>query len=50
MKAALYHGPRDIQVEELPMPALAADEVLVRVVGCGIEIWAEVEERMRRRA
>lgn len=36
MKAALYHGPRDIQVEELPMPAIAADEVLVRVVACGI--------------
>ena len=91
MKAALYRGPRDIQVEELPMPAIAAGEVLVRVVACGIsgavalqfpmrhpgvgtvvvgasnpreieenvaaatfpvpdEIWAEVEERMRRRA
>lgn len=36
MKAAVYHGPRDIRVEELPMPAIAADEVLVRVVACGI--------------
>jgi 2-desacetyl-2-hydroxyethyl bacteriochlorophyllide A dehydrogenase len=36
MKAAVYHGPRDIRVEELPMPAIAADEVLVRVAACGI--------------
>src|SRR5207237_9108767 len=36
MKAAVYHGPRDIRVEELPVPAIAADEVLVRVAVCGI--------------
>ena len=36
MKAAVYHGPRDIRVEELPLPAIAADEVLVRVAACGI--------------
>jgi|SRR5947207_14450674 len=36
MKAAVYHGPRDIRVEELPVPAIAADEVLVRVAACGI--------------
>ena len=31
MKAAVYHGPRDIRVEELPMPAIAADEVLIGI-------------------
>jgi len=36
MKAAVYHGPCDIRAEELPMPAIAADEVLARVVACGI--------------
>ena len=36
MKAAIYHGPRDIRVEEVPMPAIAEDELLVRIKACGI--------------
>ena len=36
MKAAVYHGPRDIRVEEVPMPAIAEDELLVRIKACGI--------------
>jgi threonine dehydrogenase-like Zn-dependent dehydrogenase len=36
MKAAVYHGPRDIRVEDIERPAIAADEILVRVRACGI--------------
>jgi threonine dehydrogenase-like Zn-dependent dehydrogenase len=36
MQAAVYHGPRDIRVEEIPTPTIAEDEVLVRVHACGI--------------
>ena len=36
MKAAVYHGPRDIRVEDVSKPEIAEDEVLVRVQACGI--------------
>lgn len=36
MKAAVYHGPGDIRVEEVPRPTPAPGEVLVRVRACGI--------------
>ncbi len=36
MKAAVYHGPRDLRVEEVPDPVPAPDEVIVRVEACGI--------------
>ena len=36
MKAAVYHGPRDIRVEDIDRPGIAADEILVRVRACGI--------------
>jgi 2-desacetyl-2-hydroxyethyl bacteriochlorophyllide A dehydrogenase len=36
MKAALYHAPRDIRVEDVPVPSIAADELLVRIKACGI--------------
>jgi 2-desacetyl-2-hydroxyethyl bacteriochlorophyllide A dehydrogenase len=36
MKAAVYHGPRDIRVEDVPMPEIAEDELLVRIKACGI--------------
>lgn len=36
MKAAVYHGPRDIRVEDVPIPEIAEDELLVRVKACGI--------------
>jgi 2-desacetyl-2-hydroxyethyl bacteriochlorophyllide A dehydrogenase len=36
MKAAVYHGPRDIRVEDVPMPEIGEDELLVRVKACGI--------------
>lgn len=36
MKAAVYHGPRDIRVEDIATPGIGADEMLVRVQACGI--------------
>jgi 2-desacetyl-2-hydroxyethyl bacteriochlorophyllide A dehydrogenase len=36
MKAAVYYGPRDIRVEDIDYPSIAADEILVRVRACGI--------------
>ena len=37
MRAAVYHGPKDIRVEQVPEPdAVGADEVLVRPFWCGI--------------
>ena len=36
MQAAVYHGPRDIRVEDVTTPSITADEVLVRVEACGI--------------
>ncbi len=36
MKAAVYHGPRDIRVEEVNRPEIGEQEVLVKVRACGI--------------
>lgn len=36
MKAAVFHGPGWIVAEEASIPSVAAGEVLVRVVACGI--------------
>ena len=36
MRAAVYHGPRDIRVEDVPVPSIAAHELLVRIKACGI--------------
>ena len=36
MQAAVYYGPRDIRVEDVPLPDLAEDELLVRIKACGI--------------
>ena len=36
MQAAICCGPRDIRVEDVPMPELAEDELLVRIKACGI--------------
>jgi len=36
MKAAVFHGPRDIRFEEIEKPKLEEGEVLVRVRACGI--------------
>jgi 2-desacetyl-2-hydroxyethyl bacteriochlorophyllide A dehydrogenase len=36
MKAAVFHGPRDIRIEEVAVPELESGEVLIKVHACGI--------------
>lgn len=36
MLAAVYHGPEDLRVEEVPVPAIGADDVLLRVLRANI--------------
>ena len=36
MKTAIIYGPRDIQVEEVDIPLIGPDDVLVRVKVSGI--------------
>ncbi|MFC1824143.1 zinc-binding dehydrogenase [Thermodesulfobacteriota bacterium] len=36
MQAAIFYGPRDIRVEEIPLPGIGEEEVLVQVKACGI--------------
>src|ERR1035438_7648916 len=36
MKALVLKGPRRFAIEDVPVPDLEADEVLVRVCACGI--------------
>jgi L-iditol 2-dehydrogenase len=36
MLAAVYHGPNDLRVEEVPVPAIQDDELLVRVLNANI--------------
>jgi L-iditol 2-dehydrogenase len=36
LRAAVFHGPNDLRVEDRPRPSIASDEALLRVRGCGI--------------
>ncbi len=36
MKAAVYHGVHDVRVETVPVPEIAAGEILIEVATCGI--------------
>ena len=36
MRAAVYHGPRDVRIEEVPTPEPREQEILVKVGACGI--------------
>ena len=36
MTAAVLHGPEDLRIEEVLVPSIAEDEVLVKVDACGI--------------
>ena len=36
MKAVVYHGPGDVRIEDVPVPACGADEMLVRVDACAV--------------
>jgi threonine dehydrogenase-like Zn-dependent dehydrogenase len=36
MQVAVYYRPRDFRVEDVPMPELAENELLIRIKACGI--------------
>lgn len=36
MKAAVFHGPRDIRIEDVPEPEVEPDGIVVKVKDCGI--------------
>lgn len=36
MRAAVYHGKDDVRLETVPLPSIAAGELLIRVHTCGI--------------
>ncbi|QYJ16600.1 Sorbitol dehydrogenase [Rubrobacter xylanophilus DSM 9941] len=36
MMAAVYHGPRKLSVESVPVPEIGPSDVLIKVHGCGI--------------
>ncbi|MFO7906934.1 MAG: alcohol dehydrogenase catalytic domain-containing protein, partial [Pirellulaceae bacterium] len=36
MKAVVYHGPRDIRVEDVPVPFCDAGQLLVEVDACAV--------------
>ena len=36
MKAAVFYGKHDIRVENIPVPQIKDDEVLVKVAYCGV--------------
>ena len=36
MQAVVYRGPRDLRVEQLPVPRIGANDLLVRVATCGV--------------
>ncbi len=36
MKAAVFHGPRDIRIEDVPEPEVVPDGIVVKVRACGI--------------
>lgn len=41
MRAQVFHGPGDLRLEELPVPAPASGEVVIRVeaaLTCGTDV------------
>ena len=36
MKSAVFHGRHEIRVEECPIPQVEPDEVLIKVMACGV--------------
>jgi L-iditol 2-dehydrogenase len=36
MKAAVFYGPNDLRLEDLPVPAIAPDQLLLKVEACAI--------------
>ena len=36
MKAAVYYNPQDIRIEQVPVPEIGDDEILIQMKACGI--------------
>jgi L-iditol 2-dehydrogenase len=36
MKAAIYYSPEDIRIEQVPVPEIGDDEILIQMKACGI--------------
>ena len=36
MKAAVYHGPRDVRIQEVPKPSAGPGEVVLRILRCAV--------------
>ncbi|MDR0877090.1 MAG: alcohol dehydrogenase catalytic domain-containing protein [Treponema sp.] len=36
MKAAMYYNNKDIRIEEVPIPEIDGDEILVKTIACGL--------------
>ena len=36
MKALVCHGPHDYRLDEIPVPEIGPEEILVKVKACGI--------------
>lgn len=36
MKSARFYAPRDFRVEEVPIPEIGENDILIRVAGCGV--------------
>ncbi len=36
MQAAVYRGPEEVRIEEVPVPEIGAGEILVHVAACGV--------------
>ena len=36
MKAAVFYGPGDLRITELPRPSVSADELLLRIAACAV--------------
>jgi L-iditol 2-dehydrogenase len=49
MRVAMYYSNRDIRIEEIPKPEIGPDELLVKVMACGI-CGSDVMEWYRIRA
>jgi L-iditol 2-dehydrogenase len=36
MLVAVYYNNRDVRIQEMPMPEIAEDELLLKVMACGV--------------
>ena len=46
MKVAMYYNNNDVRIEEMPVPEIGPDELLVKVMASGIcGSWFETDRR-----